>query len=360
MQSDGIWSARFVSRFGTNVADRSTLANADFGGVNCPMACPNTDDQSWTSDGLARPDAISQWREWAATTIAPIEVEVFDPGDFAARWVSHGIGQLRLLHLHAPAQRVTHIGSEGNAGRAAPTIQLVYARHGTLKAAMGGRRFDVEPGHFVLLDNTKYYQMEMATPHEALDLMMPQAWLEKHLPDPDALLSRPIDACNGWGAPLGALLETMADGIDTAPLPRPLIAEQVGSLLALATGFHEPAEATRHRGQLARRILRRIESDFSDPDLTPERVAAGCGISKRYLQTLLAGSGTSFVQELNAMRLDRAGDMLLDPRARALSVADIAYRTGFLDPGYFTRLFRKRFRTTPSQWRAGNSQQVEA
>ncbi|WP_052761692.1 helix-turn-helix domain-containing protein [Aurantiacibacter luteus] len=322
------------------------------------MAALAKDDQSWSSDGLARPEAISQWREWAASTIGPLEVEVFNPGHFAARWMSHGIGQLILLHLFAPAQRVTHTGSDGSAGRAAPSIQLVYARQGTLKTAMGGRRFNVDPGQFVLVDNTKYYQMEMATPHEALDLMMPQAWLEKHLPDPQALLSRPISAREGWGAPLGALLETLADGLDTCPLPRPLIAEQVGSLLALATGFHEPEEATRHRGQLARRILRRIESDYSDPELSPERVAGDCGISKRYLQTLLAGSGTSFVQELNAMRLDRASDLLIDARARALSVADVAYRTGFLDPGYFTRLFRKRFGLTPSQWRAGHAPQT--
>ncbi len=324
-----------------------------------PEAKPATlDVESWTSDGLPRPEAISQWREWAASTIAPLEVEVFDPGAFAARWTSHGIGQLRLLHLHAPAQRVTHTGIEGSAGRAAPTIQLVYVRHGSLKTNMQGRRFTVEPGQFVLVDNTKFYQMEMATPHEVLDLMMPQAWLEKHLPDPDALVAQAISARDGWGAPLGALLETMADGLDTAPLPRPLIAEQVGSLLALATGFHDPGESTRHRGQLARRILRRIESDYADPDLGPEKVAEDCGISKRYLQTLLAGSGTSFVQELNAMRLDRAGDMLIDPRAKCLSVADIAYRTGFLDPGYFTRLFRKRFGITPSQWRTGHAPNI--
>ena len=86
-------------------------------------------------------------------------------------------------------------------------------------------------------------------------------------------------------------------------------------------------------------------------------MAEACGISKRYLQTLLAGSGTSFVQELNAMRLERASDMLADPRARGLPVADVAYRNGFLDPGYFTRLFRKRFGITPSEWRAGHAPQ---
>jgi len=319
---------------------------------------PDTgDDAAWTSDGLARPEAISQWREWAATTIAPIEVTLFDADSFAARWASHGIGQLRMLHLHAPAQRVTHTGCDGSSGRATPSIQLVYARQGALKTMMGGKRFTVEPGQFVLLDNTRFYQMEMETPHEAVDLMMPQSWLERHLPDPQAVLARPISVREGWGAPLGALLETMLAGLDDAPLPRPLIAEQLGSLLTLATGFNEQPGNSRHRGQLARQILRKIESDYFDPDLSPESVAADCGISKRYLQTLLAGSGTSFVQELNATRLDRAGDMLTDSRAAGLSIAEVAWRAGFLDPAYFARLFRKRFGISPREWRAGHAPQ---
>jgi len=322
-----------------------------------PKPAPSPEDASWTSAGLGKREALREWREWAASTIAPIEVTVFDQDAFAARWVSHGIGQLRMLQLHAPAQRVTHTGAEGSSGRAAPSIQLVYARRGALKTLMGGKRFTVEPGQFVLLDNTRFYQMEMDTEHEALDLMMPQGWLEKYLPDPEALLARPIEARSGWGAPLAALLETMLTGLDDAPLPRPLIAEQVGHLLGLATGFHEPAESSRHRGQLARQILRRIESGYADPDLSPEAVAHAVGISKRYLQTLLAGSNTSFVQELNVTRLDRASDMLSDPRAAGLPVAEVAYRNGFLDAGYFTRLFRKRFGITPREWRAGHAPQ---
>lgn len=310
------------------------------------------EDASWTSAGLARREAVREWQEWAAQTIAPIDVCVFDADSFAARWSSHGVGQLRLLRLEAPAQRVVHCGAETGAGKAVPSIQLVYARSGALKTRMGGKRFTVRPGEFVLLDNTRFYQMEMDTTHEAVDLMMPLGWLDRYLPDPAVLLGRPLSARNGWGAPLGSLLDTMVEGIDDTPLPRPMIAEQVGTLLTLATGFHEPASESRHRGQMARRILRRIETDYADPHLTSDELAAELGISRRYLQTLLAASGTSFVQELTATRLDRASDMLTDPRATSLSIGEIAFRCGFLDPGYFARAFRKRFGVTPSQWRA--------
>ena len=63
------------------------------------------------------------------------------------------------------------------------------------------------------------------------------------------------------------------------------------------------------------------------------------------------------MQELNATRLDRASDMLSDPRAAGLPVTEIAFRNGFLDAGYFTRLFRKRFGITPREWRAGHAPQ---
>lgn len=322
--------------------------------VRTMQAGNNLDDASWSSAGLKQGEAIRQWRDWAARTIAPIDVTVYDSDAFAARWSSYGVGQLRLLQLHAPAQRVVHCGRESGSAGVSPTIQLVYARKGALKTRMAGKRFTVEPGQFVLLDNTRFYQMEMDTAHEAIDLMMPQGWVEKYLPDPDALLARPINAREGWGAPLGSLIETMLGGLATSPLPRSLIAEQVGALLSLATGFHEPAQgpaASRHRGQLARAILRRIETDFADPELTPERVAADLGISRRYLQALLAGTGTSFVAELNAARLDHAADRLADPRTAALQVAEIGWQSGFLDPGYFARLFRKRFGMGPREWR---------
>ena len=64
----------------------------------------------------------------------------------------------------------------------------------------------------------------------------------------------------------------------------------------------------------------------------------------------------SHVPEIEEMaRL--ASDMLSDPRADGLPVAEIAFRAGFLDAGYFARLFRKRFGITPREWRAGHAPQ---
>jgi AraC-like DNA-binding protein len=313
---------------------------------------PAAADSSWSSSGLRRPEAIRQWQDWAARTIAPIDVTVRDGKSFAARWRSQSIGQLHFLELAAPAQRVVHRGTGSGSGKAAPAIQLIYARSGALRTHAGQTSFTVQPGEFVLLDNTRFYQMEMDTSHEAVDLLMPRAWLERWLPDPEPLLARPISARSGWGGPLGSLIETIACGIDDSPLPRPMIAEQVGGLLMLAAGIGEAAPS-RHRSHLTQRILRRIDSDFADPDLCAEGLCRDLGISKRYLQVLLAAQGTSFVQELTATRLERASAMLADPRGGTIPIGEVAFRCGFLDAGYFARQFRKRFAVTPGQYRRG-------
>ncbi|RKF18343.1 helix-turn-helix domain-containing protein [Altericroceibacterium spongiae] len=308
------------------------------------------EDSSWSSIGLTDNDAIRQWRDWAAATIAPVDVCVFDRAHFAAQWTSHGLGQLRMLHLHAPAQRVVHCGDEGGRKRVDPSIQLIYARQGAIETRMNGRKFTLKPGEFVLLDNTRFYRMEMQTPHEVADLMMPIGWLDRHLSDPGLLLGRPISVKHGWGAPLGSLLETVMDNMKHSPLPRPMIAEQIGSLLALATGSGAP-RAGSHRSYLVREVLSRIERDYADPDFHCEGLANELGISKRSLQAVLASQGTSFVQELNATRLERAAELLTDPRLFCLPIGELAFRCGFLDSSYFTRQFRKRFGITPSRWR---------
>lgn len=316
---------------------------------------PVVPEGSWSSRGLKPEEGIRQWQDWAASTIAPIDVSVLDTDNFAAAWRSRSLGQIHMLHLVAPAQRVAHRGSELGAGRAVPSIQLVYSRRGRHDAHIGHRRFVVSEGEFILLDNTRFYELHMDAPHEAVDIMMPRQWIERWLPNWDLLLAKPFAARTGWAAPLGSLLEAMADDVDSSPLPRQMLAEQIGALLTVATGACD-VQHSRHRSQLIQRVFRRIEQGFADPELSVEAVARELGISQRYVQVLLASSGTSFVHELTATRLDRAADLLIDRHSAGLPIAEIGFRCGFLDPAYFTRQFRRRFACAPRDWRQRHSQ----
>lgn len=282
----------------------------------------------------------------------PVDVLVYDDEEVDAHLSSWGIGQLRMLHLRGPAQKVVHHAIEQELAPIDHLIHLLYATEGTIEGRDDTCHFVVEPGEFLFVDNSRFFELD-CTRHEVIDLIMPLPWLEQHLPDPLSLLGKPISITEGWAPPLASLLETVARQGNDCPVPRTLIADQLGELIALAVGVREPSP-NRRSARLAQQIMRRIESDYSDPELSPEGVASELKISKRYLQALLAGSGTSFVRELNAVRLDRASALLVDPRTRELPIADIAFRCGFLDPAYFARQFRKRFNATPRGWRSMN------
>ena len=310
-----------------------------------------TEDRAWSSDGLVRQQAIRQWHDhWSNRNPTPVSVSLHDPEGFTARWVHFGIGPLRMLRILAPAQKVINLYAKSSGGHTPHVFHLIYSLSGVLEGEMDGKHFTVQPGEFVLLDNARHYVLEMATPHEVIDLIGPFSWIERQLNDPRRLLGQPLSMKSGFAPPFALLLETLSLEMDNCPLPRSMLAEKIGAMLSLATAAHEVPHGTKH-SNLTWRIMQRIEADFANPELSPNQVATDLRISKRYLQSLLAKAGTSFVQELNTTRLDRASELLSEPQAQGLPIAEIAFRCGFLDPGYFTRLFRKRFAMAPRDWR---------
>jgi AraC-like DNA-binding protein len=97
--------------------------------------------------------------------------------------------------------------------------------------------------------------------------------------------------------------------------------------------------------------------------LQRSRGASGIGtsistLSRHYVQRLLEETGQSFTERLAERRLDRAFAMLTDPRRLHLAITDIARAAGFGDVSHFNRVFRRRFRDTPSG--AGGGDHAEA
>jgi AraC-like DNA-binding protein len=67
---------------------------------------------------------------------------------------------------------------------------------------------------------------------------------------------------------------------------------------------------------------------------------------------LFAHASTTFGNELMRTRLESARRLLSDKRYDALSVSEVAARSGFLEPSHFARRFRKAFGSGPTEFRA--------
>ena len=94
-----------------------------------------------------------------------------------------------------------------------------------------------------------------------------------------------------------------------------------------------------------------IDQRHTDPELSPEVVAAAVGCSRSELYRAFAGQPESVAATIWTARLERARRQLALGPAVDLSIAQIAVSCGFLDPSNFNRMFRRRYGLRPREMR---------
>jgi signal transduction histidine kinase/DNA-binding response OmpR family regulator len=100
-----------------------------------------------------------------------------------------------------------------------------------------------------------------------------------------------------------------------------------------------------------------VEENLRDGGFTIDRLADEVGLSRRQLERKLR-SLTRLTPHgyVRMMRLKRAAQLL---EKRVGNVSEVAYRVGFSDPNYFSRLFRQTFGSTPSDYIKEGSEEAD-
>lgn len=147
---------------------------------------------------------------------------------------------------------------------------------------------------------------------------------------------------------LGYIRALAKTGLPSAAGARQLVGSHLIDLVILAATEPMLGESQIDCAAAARRaaILDYVTSHFCDPNLSSSSLAEKLGISQRYLQRLLEGTGKTFTEHVNELRLDRAFS-LLATSGDGKRVSDIAFDVGYSDLTNFYRHFRARFGETP-------------
>lgn len=202
-----------------------------------------------------------------------------------------------------------------------------------------------EPGQIVGGSQTGWYAINIS--RDRLLALMPRA---------EDLIGKGLDASSPAFRHLGQYARfLMATGLENDPALNKHIETMLVDLVALSLGASgDPAEIATTRGLRSVRlqdILSTIRSSFDDPALSSQSVAQRLGLSRRYVNDLLAESGSGFAERVVELRLLKARAMLIDGRCDRLKVSEIAWACGFNEVPYFNRRFRNRYGVTPTDLR---------
>ena len=96
-----------------------------------------------------------------------------------------------------------------------------------------------------------------------------------------------------------------------------------------------------------------LDSHFTDDELSIKDISEHIFLSASYACTLFKNeTGKTLNQYITEYRIDKAKELLLDPRNR---IGDISRNVGYSDSNYFGKTFKKQVGMTPSEYRDSNT-----
>ncbi|MGB3071092.1 MAG: helix-turn-helix transcriptional regulator [Ottowia sp.] len=151
-----------------------------------------------------------------------------------------------------------------------------------------------------------------------------------------------------------ALLVHQDDRVDAAEYAGLLDATRALALLTLRNLGRQGAcmdlpdvTESLHAGRRAA-ALRFMEQHAHRHDLNAAAIAQGAGCSRTRLYEAFATDGQAVMDVLREVRLERARGLI--EQGHRLNVGAVAWRCGFASQSGFSRLFKARFGSTPSEW----------
>jgi AraC family transcriptional regulator, positive regulator of tynA and feaB len=312
----------------------------------------NAEVMRWSTDDLPAARRLDVWAGVLESAMIPVYVRSADPQAFESHMSVVACGPLTV---------VRQSGSPHACGRGPSELARSDRRQFHLMMSLNdtyglSHRTDLQlsPGDLALVDSDLPCDIKFRRWYEFLNIGIPVEWLERWVPDAGSLVGRRIPWNSRWGAALSAYVaQLMPDAVANAPIPRSVLADQVGALLALVAhemNGHEPRSKPADRS-LRDRVSDCLAQRCHEHGLSAEAVAESLGISVRTLHRALAGCEQTFAEQLLDARVNCAQRMLESKLFSRTTVSEIGRRAGFADASHFTRVVRRKLGVTPLQLR---------
>ncbi len=225
-----------------------------------------------------------------------------------------------------------------------------------VRFAQGGKEVRANPGAFFIERSHEPYEFSHAEAADLWVMKLSKDMLGGRIRAPDRFCKPAVrcnERANGLFVDMVHLIPQRYDAMTEET--RAIVGRQLVDLLALAIQSDErvlTSGASTVRAAHLARIEGFVRRHIDDPDLGPETVAAGCGISLRYLHELLRDTNQTLGQWIRDTGCRRRWRICAIPPTAAPS-AKSPMRRGFTDQAQFSRAFPRPVRRDAERGAAG-------
>jgi AraC-like DNA-binding protein len=298
-------------------------------------------------------DRLDVWHCAAARSFVPLDLVAGEEALRAATMSYQDVGGLRVSDVNAGPGKVIR-SPRRIAESDDEFVLLSMQRSGTCVVSQDDRQATVRPGELVCYDTTRPYTLDFLGQFHIALARVPRPLLGVPATLLSLVTARPITAQVGVGRVLAPLLTEVTAhpasyrGLAEHDVGNALIDLTRAAIVERTADQHAPPSSA---ALLRARILRFVDENLHEPDLSPLRVAQAHGISTRYLHRVFAEAGETYGGCLRQRRLRAAARELRAPYTRNRTIEAVASTCGFRNPAHFSRLFRDAYGVTPRQWR---------
>lgn len=305
-------------------------------------------DQSDTITYHQIDGCADEWNELVSSALGELETRPVDhQRTFSGRLAHRSLSDLVCVNLRS--NRLDVIRQDRFiSDKREDFFKVNFNLAGTARLEQDGRQTLLNPGDWVVYDNTRPYKLSFGDDYHQLVVLVPRKHFMARLPNIHQLTVQ--GQTTNLKLSQASYRYLMAKGFSetsestTADIVVDLI---LGSLLEAKKSATDFALSPSAKLVLIKQF---IHQHLANAELGVEMICAHMHISRRYLHHLFRSENSSVTHYIWQCRLENTKLDLQSHRTSHLTTAEVGYRWGFTSNAHFSRRFKAAFGQSPKSF----------
>ncbi len=306
---------------------------------------------SFATNNVDRALRVVHWAGALSRLCGQLEVDDLGARTLDGTLEYGSIDLLKLCYIEASRHRTT-LSPRLAKTAPHPIIKVVLQQQGESIYEQDGKRLVVSSGEGVAYDVSTTHQITNLSSSRHFAVLIPKDMPLLSTLEIKGITLHRFSIVDGIGRLASNFVQSIfAEMPVLTRTDEGIVADTIIKLLQLPL-----KQASNWHGQTAptdivkKKIKAYIQENLLDPDLSVDQIAVALRLSKSYLHRCFSTEPTTIAGYIWNERLERCRRNLSCDTDGTSTLTHIAFSSGFNSSSHFSRLFKKRFGITPSQF----------